>query len=416
MDQFSFVLDSLQNALWFVAGYWWIFLPVLLFLALTTAFEFYTKLKYIKAIKWVLLDLKIPQNPGKSPKPTKQIFAALHGTLPPPILWRNRFFKGHMVNWISLEIVGIGGETHFYVRTPEQFKKLVQSQIYAQYPDSEITEVVDDYVNSLPATLPDETHDLFGAEMILAKEDFYPIRTYPEFEEKSSGPDYVKRIDPLASLAEVMSSLEAGEFLGVQLLIRPARETWVKKGQSEMDKLQGKKPKAGSNIISDMIFEIDKLIPGHVSIEKSDKKPEQSQLTSGKQEAMKAAERKMSKIGYECGIRFMYLGPRENFHRAHISGVVGAFKQFALQTINSFKLNGPTITAGKWPFKAQKEYKKKRFFFMKFKNRSLPMKAFVLNTEELATIYHLPDIGVRSPLLPRVEAKKGEPPVGLPIS
>ena len=43
------------------------------------------------------------------------------------------------------------------------------------------------------------------------------------------------------------------------------------------------------------------------------------------------------------------------------------------------------------------------------------MKAFVLNIEELATIYHIPDIGVKSPLLPRVEAKKGEPPVGLPI-
>ena len=41
---------------------------------------------------------------------------------------------------------------------------------------------------------------------------------------------------------------------------------------------------------------------------------------------------------------------------------------------------------------------------------------YVLNTEELATIYHLPDMGVRAPLLPRVEAKRGEPPVGLPIT
>ena len=183
-----------------------------------------------------------------------------------------------------------------------------------------------------------------------------------------------------------------------------------------MDKLQGKKSKAGKSMLSYFIFEIDKIIPGHLEIAKEDKKPEQTQLTSGKQEAMKLAEKKMSKLGYECGIRFMYAGPKETFHRAHISGVVGAFKQFALQTVNSFKLNGPTITAGKWPFKKQKEYKKKILFLMKFKNRSLPMKAFILNTEELATVYHLPDIGVKSPLLPRVEAKKGEPPVGLPIS
>ncbi len=416
MDQVSFVLDSLQNIFLFIAGYWWIFLPVLLFLVLMTAFEAYTKLKYIKAIKWVLLEIKIPQDPGKSPKATEQIFATLHGTLPPPIKWRDKFFKGKMVDWVSLEIVGIGGEIHFYIRTQEQYKKLVQSQIYAQYPDSEISEVADDYVNLLPSTLPDDKYDLFGSEMVLSKEDYYPIRTYPEFEEKSSGPDYVKRIDPLASLAEVMSSLEAGEFLGVQLLIRPTGDGWVKKGQAEMDKLQGKKSKAGENMLSSVVFEIDKLIPGHVEVAKEDKKPEQTQLTSGKQEAIKAAEKKMSKIGYECGIRFIYSGPRENFHRVHVSGVVGAFKQFALQTINSFKLNSTTITAGKWPFKKQKEYNKKIILLNKYKNRSLPMKAFILNTEELATIYHLPDIGVKSPLLPRVEAKKGEPPVGLPIS
>lgn len=416
MDQFSFILDSLETVLLLLLGYWWIYLPILLGSSLVGAYESYTRLQFIKSIKWTLLELKVPQDPGKSPKATEQIFAALHGILPPPILWRNKFFKGQIANWISLEIVGIGGEIHFFIRTPEQYKKLVQSQIYAQYPDSEITEMSDDYVDSLPASMPDDVYDLFGAEMILSKEDFYPIRTYPEFEEKSGGPDSVKRIDPLASLAEVMSSLDAGEFLGLQLILRPTGDGWVKKGQAEMDKLQGKKPKAGSSLMSDLIFEIDKLIPGHVEIKKEDKKPEQSQLTSGKQEALKAAEKKMGKIGYECGIRFMYSGPRESFHRAHISGVVGAFKQFALQTINSFKLNGPTITAGKWPFKAQKEYKSKRFFFSKYKNRSLPMKGFVLNTEELATVYHLPDIGVKSPLLPRVEAKKGEPPVGLPIS
>src|SRR3989344_1259865 len=250
MDGFFTTLDSLWLVFNLIAGFWWVYLPVLLLLVLMALYELYTKLKYIKAIKWVLLELRIPQDPGKSPKAMEQIFAALHGTLPPPIKWRDRFFKGKMVDWFSFEIVGTAGEPHFYVRTPEQYKKLVQSQIYAQYPDSEIVEVADDYVNGLPSPLPDNNNDLWGAEMILSKEDWYPIRTYPEFEEKSSGPDYVKRIDPLASLSEVISSLEAGEYIGVQLLIRPAREAWVKKGQAEMDKLQGKAPKAGEDILA----------------------------------------------------------------------------------------------------------------------------------------------------------------------
>lgn len=416
MDQLSFIIDTLFNAFYILIGYWWIYLPVFLLLVLMGTYEYYTKLIYIKAIKWVLLEIRIPQDPGKSPKAMEQIFASLHGILPSPFNWREKFFEGAMVNWLSFEMVGIGGETHFYVRTPEQYKKLVQSQIYAQYPDAETTEVVDDYVNLLPSSLPDNNNDLFGSEIILSKENYYPIRTYPEFEEKSSGPDYVKRIDPLASLSEVMSSLEAGEFIGVQLLVRPARENWVKKGQAEMDKLQGKKPKVGEDMLAKAFFEIDKLIPGHIELSKDEKKPEQTQLTSGKQEAIKAAERKMSKLGYECGIRFMYSGPKEIFHKAHISGVVGTFKQFSLQTVNSFKLNTATLTYGKWPFKKQKAYNRKVFLLDKYKNRSLPMKEIILNIEELATIYHFPDVGVRSPLLPRVEAKKGEPPVGLPIS
>jgi len=39
----------------------------------------------------------------------------------------------------------------------------------------------------------------------------------------------------------------------------------------------------------------------------------------------------------------------------------------------------------------------------------------VLNTEELATLYHLPGLAVRAPFLPRVESKKGQPPAPLPI-
>src|SRR3989344_7353820 len=150
MYEFSFVLDFLKSVLILIAGYWWIYLPVFLLSILMAIYQMYTKLIYIKAIKWVLLEVRIPQDPGKSPKATEQIFASLHGTLPPPIKWRDKFFKGKMVDWVSFEIVGIGGEIHFYIRTQEQYKKLVQSQIYAQYPDSEITEVYEDYVNLLP--------------------------------------------------------------------------------------------------------------------------------------------------------------------------------------------------------------------------------------------------------------------------
>jgi hypothetical protein len=39
----------------------------------------------------------------------------------------------------------------------------------------------------------------------------------------------------------------------------------------------------------------------------------------------------------------------------------------------------------------------------------------ILNTEELATIFHLPDMSAMSPSISRIEAKKGGAPVNLPV-
>lgn len=407
--------DSLGMVSGFLINFWWIYLPVILLLALIEAFQAYARAKYAAGLKWVLLELRIPSNPGKSPKAMEQMFTAIHGILGIPIRWKDRFWKGKIPDWFSFEIVGIGGGIHFYVRTPEQYRKLVESQIYAQYPDTEINEV-DDYVLRLPSVLPGPEYDIWGAEIILNKPDAFPIRTYPEFEERGGGPDDPKRIDPLASLAEVLSSLDSGESIGLQILIRPTGEGWVKRGQAEIDKIMGKTPKAKEDYMSKAIWEIDKFIPGRVDPVKEEKKEDKPQTTSAKQDVIKAIEQGFTKLGFETGIRFIYVAPREKFHRPHVSGVVGALKQFSSQSLNGFKVDWGTAPLGKWPFKKQQEFSKKVFMLNKFKNRTFASKFFVLNTEELATVFHFPDIGVRTPLLPRVETKKGEAPAELPIS
>lgn len=415
MDGFFTTLESINTAFGFLIGFWWIYVPLLLLFGLIGAYQNYTTAKYIAGLKWILLEIRVPKEPGRSPRATEQIFTALHGIQGPPIKWKDRFWKGKVPDWFSFEIVGLGGEIHFYVRMTEQYRKLVESQIYAQYPDTELTEV-DDYVNELPASLPDHTNDLWGAEFMLNKPDAYPIRTYLEFEEKGGGPDDLKRIDPLASLTEVLTSLDPGEYLGIQMLIRPTGDGWVKKAQAEIDKFQGKKPKVGEDIFTKAVWSIDKIVPGYVEPKKDEKKEEKPQLTPGKTDALKAIEHSLTKLGFESGIRFIYAAPKDRFHRPHISGVIGSFKQFSSQALNGFKVNGETTPGGKWPFKSQQEYSKKLFILNKFKSRSFPEKYFVLNTEELATVFHFPDVGVKAPLLPRVETKKGEAPSGLPTS
>ena len=416
MTSFLLILDTINTVFSFLLFFWWIYLPILLFILSFSALKIYTSLKYRLSLKWILLEITPPKEVRKSPKAMEQVFAGLHGVYVIPIKWHARLFKGKIPDWYSFEMVGKGGETHFYIRTQEKYKNIVEAQVYAQYPESEISEVPD-YINDLPLIIPDDKYDLWGAEMILSKPDAFPIRTYPEFEEKGMGRDDPKRVDPLASLSELFSTLHAGEQIWIQILGAPTGDGWIKRGQAEIDKIMGKAaPAAKGSLLSDTFFELDKIIGGAGSGPTERKEEKRADLSPGKQEILKAIEKSWDKVGYETGIRFLYIGPKDAFHQTHVAGVNGAFRQFSSLNLNAFKHNKLTLTFAKGLFKKSKLYNKKVAIYQAFRERRMPFMKYVLNVEELATIFHFPDFGVKSPLLPRVEAKKGEPPAGLPIT
>ncbi len=400
-------------------------MPILLFLAALESWLTYIRQKYLLSIKWVLLEVKPPPDVEKSPKIAENIFSGLHGVYAKPINWKKRFFEGKVQDWFSFEIVGNGGETNFYIRTPENLRDLVEAQVFAQYSDAEI-KIADDYVGSLPRYLPTEEYDLFGAELIFTKEDAFPIKTYPFFEEESGKGEF-KRTDPLSPLAEIMSALEPGEHIWLQLLIRPTGDGWAKEAKPVVDKLVGKEPKIERGALGAVVDFIDGLLPGSgAADEKKDEKEfSQMRLTPGQKFVLEQVENKIAKLAFKAGYRFLYIARKELFHRAHISAVIGMFKQLYSNNLNTFKPNGDVGTSmdGWFPwlfpsnrgfFADQQEFKRKWHIYQAYKKRAFVRKVVILNTEELATLFHLPGIGVKAPAFPRVEAKKGQPPVGLP--
>ena len=56
-------------------------------------------------------------------------------------------------------------------------------------------------------------------------------------------------------------------------------------------------------------------------------------------------------------------------------------------------------------------YKKRAYFYKPHKRENI----FVLNTEELATLFHLPGMVSATPTFGRVESKKGQAPANLPV-
>lgn len=149
---------------------------------------------------------------------------------------------------------------------------------------------------------------------------------------------------------------------------------------------------------------------------KEEKKKEDkpfNQLNPGVQEIIKTIEKGTAKLAFEAGIRMVYIAPLDKYDDGRMRSVAGAFKQFATQALNGFK-PGISTDITKGFNKAARALKNKKKIYKDYRGRAFPKKPLILNTEELTTIFHVPDVGVKTPALPRIETKKGEAPAGIP--
>lgn len=421
------VPKELLSVLQFMYQWGWMAAPFVLFFVWRGVWLKWVQSLYFAKAEWVTLELKIPHMVERTPKVMEQVFGGLHATHKPSINLKEKWWDGKHQLYLSMEIAGIGGAIHFYVRTPREFQKIVESQIYAQYKDAEITEVAD-YMKALPADIPNKDYDLFGMELMFTKDDAYPIRTYKFFEEPSTEKKY---IDPLASLMEVLGELKQGEQVWLQYLIKPVGTEWQKKGQALIDRLIGKKSaKAAQSSIVEEVFQFfydlfsaaafGEIAPGTPEKKEEKQGPEtlMQHLPPGMKDVVAALEESISKHGFEVVIRIVYLARREVFDRSNVSAVFGSFKQFSTYNLNGFKPNSKVIPSINYVFKKTREYMRKRRLYIWARDReftnSRAQQKMILNTEELATVYHVPSVVLEVPSLPRIAAKKTEPPQHLP--
>ncbi len=400
---------------------WWFVVPIVLAFIFWEIWLFYIEHYFKNNIKWALLRVKTPKEILKTPKSMEQIFAAAYGTYSFGLKPFEKYWLGRVELWTSFELVGYAGGVYFYIRVAEGFRNMIESAIYAQYPEAEI-ELVDDYIYLLPSVLPNDVYDLFGTDYVLIKPNPYPIRTYPYFEALVEE----EKVDTMSNITEALSRLKADETAWIQILIRPVdTKEWGPKAQEEINKVIGRKPPAPQPNV--FLFELGVFMknlllaifqePVWPEIEKpKEEKVNLSQFTKGEQEVIRSMEDKMSKIAFETVVRFLYIDRKDKFSRGNISSIFAAFFQFYDERKNGFRPNTAVMTAVvKQPFKKQKAYYKKRRIYENYRLRRMPRKFSILNTEELATIYHFPSKVVEAPMLRRAEAKKGEPPLSLPI-
>jgi hypothetical protein len=255
-----------------------------------------------------------------------------------------------------------------------------------------------------------------------------PIRTYPEFEHKMGEPE-VQWKDPMATLMDLMSSLQKGEQLWYQILLIPIDTSWVKKKEIFISKiLKEKLPGTKANGFVDQILEWMSDISEQIyslwgDIEdkkKSDDPLKMMNLKPGLKKQVEAAELKCAKLGFEVSIRALYLSRKEVMNKAKVvNGFVGYIKQFNTNDLNSLKPDMKVTATSTNYFRAeQRLIARKNKIMLAYKTRSDVMgrKPWVLNVEELATLWHFPiDAVIKAPLVQRAGGRRIEPPMTLPF-
>ncbi len=415
-------MEVLAFSLVCIKAIWWFVTPLILFFIAKKSWLYYLQRRYILGLKWSLLEIKLPQDVLKTPKAMEYVLAGMHGSWD-DLNWREIWLKGEVLPSFSFEIAGTAGGVHFYVLTQTKFRNFVEAQIYSQYPDAEIEEA-EDYTDLVPPDIPNKNWDLWGADLMPVRPEAYPLRSYLEFEEMVEE----RRLDSMASISEVLNKLRVGEHIWIQIVLTPPvqLDALRKKGDVVVAKLMRRKVeekkgavKGSAAALGEQLMQLVGLPPKEE--EKRDVlfSPEWN-LSPGERDIVKAIELKTSKLSYEVMIRFLYIGRKDVFSKVNVAALFGFFRQFNTFNLNSLKPNRNTFPRRSIIYfqKIRNHFRKMRLLQWYKWRTTLPggiSPQFLLNVEELATLYHFPGKIVQAPTMPRVQTRKAPPPVGLPV-
>src|SRR3989344_5022508 len=335
------------------------------------------------------------QEPQKEPKDMIGIAEQFFATIG-QIEGRNlQHFLG-INEYVSFEIAAHQKRISFYINVPKRLQALIEKQLHAQYPKAQI-DVIKPYNIFKPQSF------VAAAELTLQKDYAFPFRTYKNME-----------ADPLNALTNSLSKLTNEEGAGIQLLISPISERWQHKPRSQALKIQqGRNPdvvtsslalralNGFSHLIGSAFNELlsgknkPQAVPGHID-QSGIYKP--LQLTPMQQEMIKKFEEKASKVGYKFNLRVISSSIDQATADGNLRNILASFMQYSMPPFNGFKV-----------LRRQARQVVTDYVFRVFRNTKS-----ILNTEELASLWHLPTPYIETPNIKWLIAKKAPSPVNTP--
>ena len=360
---------------------------VVIFILFYLVYKKYQKTALTKrANNLVMLEVRVPKEYEKKEYETLKSIADITGVADQFFTTINSVYSGGIKTLlfgqqtISFECIARGNEIIFYIGVPKDIRGLVEKQILSYYPHASIT--------------PGEDFKVFDKQLVvscgsisLTRNYVYPIKTYTELE-----------YDSIANITNVLSKIGEESRAVIQILVKPINQNW--RGQVEWASRriqEGKSAPISGGWFGKVIFYLSIVFSAAANPKKEDPI---KRITPIQEETQKLLTKKSSKTGFAVQIRIVSLAKTKEEAEMNKKNIFAAFSQFSSPDRNGLKLNEPSD---------------KDSFLTHFVLRTfLGPKRMILNTEEIASLYHFPSEHISTPGIRWFLAKRAPAPANMP--
>lgn len=296
---------------------------------------------------------------------------------------------------------------------------LVESQLYGQFPELDIERMNPQELDPKPGEIALTT------DLSLKKHEIFPIKRHPQFDDMLAR----QTVDTMAGITSALVRYPHPAMRGhIQIVFKPLKTKYRKrvlkflplmeKGLAKMFGWYAKlfatvhlargwrrlayfplnMAMGGYRVWFNILPSMDE-VTGAAAREMD---THEETLSSGRrnheaEDPISGAIDKVNRLLYTANVRMYVIAPEAQRANAEhkMDEIIGSYKQFALPNCNGFAANRTYDSTTLMP-----------------EMRRYP---YVLSVEELATIWHFPNVLVKTPNIDWVISKKLEPPVDLPV-
>ncbi|MCK5212124.1 type IV secretion system DNA-binding domain-containing protein, partial [Candidatus Parcubacteria bacterium] len=292
----------------------------------------------------------------------------------------------------SFEIVASKKQIAWYAVAPREQARYIEQQIHSRYPEAVIEEVSDYNIFS-PSSITKAGYLRTSRPLI------FPIKTYNKQES-----------DPLNSIINVMSKLGENESLAIQYIVRSARPGWHRRGKGIGKRMmEGKTVTeairlSSRNPVMAVVADLWQTTKPMTEAEKLKQQSAMPRLTQMEEEMLKGIEEKTSKAGLNVNLRVIVSADNAGNAKIYLENLGSAYSQYNLYEYGNSFINKIRIGNQKKLIND--------FIYRRFERKI----AFLINSEEMASLYHLPLRNVETPNILWLSAKKASVPNNIPTT